>query len=69
MKISYTYSAHVTVLFYSEKEGLTLRCNDCGTLDDVRERTQEIMLNHFFNAADVCDANTGEVLMQMSWDY
>lgn len=37
INIHHTYSAHVSITFYSE-DGLTLRCNDCGEMDDIAEQ-------------------------------
>ena len=62
INIRHTYNAHVEICYYSD-EGYTLRCNDCGEMDDIAERTCEILVKHNFSYADVCSAETGEVLM------
>jgi len=55
------YTAHVTCRFSAN--GITLYCNDYGTLDDIHERVCEILVKHNFTDADVCSDETGEVLM------
>ncbi len=60
--IRHTHNEHVQITFYSE-EGLTLRCNDCGTMDDISEQVSEVLIKHNFAYADVCSAETGELLM------
>lgn len=56
--IQHTYSSHVTIIFDSDFE-----VNTCGSMDEVQEATMEDMVRHSFTHADVCDAETGEVLM------
>lgn len=62
INIKHTYSTHVEIIFYSN-EGLTLRCRDCGTMDDIAEQICEILVKHNFVSADICSAETGEILM------
>lgn len=62
INIRHTYSAHVTVVFYSE-DGITLRYDDCGTMDDIAEQICEVLVKHNFSYADVCSDETGKVLM------
>lgn len=63
INIQHTYSTHVTVAFYSENDGLSLRYNDCGSMDDIAERICEVLIKHNFDYADVCSSETGELLM------
>ena len=58
----YVYTTHVTCRFFTN-DGEVLRCDDCGTLDDIHDRVCEILVKHNFTDADVCSAETGEVLM------
>ena len=58
----YIYTTHVTCRFFTT-DGEILHCDDCGTLDDIHERVCEILVKHNFTDADVCSAETGEVLM------
>ena len=62
INIRHTYSTHVEVCYYSDT-GYTLRCRDCGQMDDIAEQVSEIIVRHNFEYADVCSAETGEVLM------
>lgn len=62
INIHHTYTTHVTVTFYSS-EGLTLRYDDCGQMDDIAEQVCEVLTKHNFSYADICSANTGELLM------
>ena len=56
--IQHTYSTHVYVTY---NDGFETRA--CGTIDEIQESTMLDMVYHNFTHADVCDANTGEVLM------
>ena len=60
--IQHTYSTSVRICYYS-KEGTTFFQNDSGTLDDITERTIDMIVKYNFIYVDVCDAETGEVLM------
>ena len=62
INIRHTYNAHVEICFYTDG-GYTLRCHDCGEMDDIAEKVCEILVKHNFVSADVCSAETGEVLM------
>ena len=62
INIRHTYNAHVEICYYSD-DGYTLRCNDCGEMDNIAERVCEVLVKHNFSHADVCSAETGEVLM------
>lgn len=58
----YIYTTNVICRFFTA-EGEILRCNDCGTMDDIHERMCKIIVKHNFTSADACSAETGEVLM------
>ena len=58
----YVYTTHVTCRFFTD-EGEILRCDDCGSMDDIHQRVCEILVKHNFNSADVYSQETGEVLM------
>ena len=60
--IRHIYSTHVEITFYSA-DGITLRCRDCGQMDDIAERVCEVLVKHNFSYADICSAETGELLM------
>ena len=62
INIRHTHSAHVEITFYAE-DGITLRCRDCGQMDDIAEHVCVNLVQHKFVSADVCSAETGEVLM------
>ena len=62
INIRHTYSTHVEITYYSDYS-YNLRCRDCGQMDDIAEEVSEIVIKHNFAYADVCSAETGEVLM------
>lgn len=64
INIRHTYSTNVEIIFYSE-DGITLRCRDCGQMDDIAEQVCEILVKHNFSDASVCSTETGEVLMEI----
>ena len=63
INIRHTYATHVTVVFYDDDAGISLRYDDCGSMDDIAEQVCEVLVKHNFAYADVCSAETGEVLM------
>ena len=60
--VQHLYNESVTVIFYSE-EGLELRYDDTGVMDDIAEQACNVLVKHNFVSADVCNAKTGELLM------
>jgi hypothetical protein len=62
INIRHTHSAHVSVVFYGD-DGISLRYDDCGQMDDIAEQVCEVLVKHNFSYADVCSDETGEVLM------
>lgn len=62
INIRHIYSAHVEIVFYTD-DGITLRCRDCGQMDDIVKQVCEVLIKHNFSYADICSAETGEVLM------
>ena len=62
IKIRHTYTTHVTIIFYADY-GFTMRCDDCGQMDDIAKQVSETLVRHNFDYADICSAATGEVLM------
>ena len=63
INIRRTYTTHVTVSFYSESDGFSLRYDDCGSMDDIAERICKVLVKHSFDYADACSCETGELLM------
>ena len=62
INIRHTYNTHVEIHYYTD-DGYTLRCRDCGQMDDIAEQVCEVLVKHNFSYADICSAETGEVLM------
>ena len=60
--IKHTYSTNVDIVFSSE-DGYNFHQKMIGSMDDIAEHVCDMFVAHKFTAADVCDANTGEVLM------
>lgn len=56
--IQHTYCTHVNVEYDNE-----FNVHACGSMDEIQEDVMLSMVRHEFTHADVCDANTGEVLM------
>ena len=46
--------------------GCGLHESTCGSMDEIAEHCCEILIKHNFAGADVCDAETGEVLMTLN---
>jgi hypothetical protein len=64
INIRHTYSTHVEIIFYPyDDSDCSLHENTCGNMDDIAEHCCEILVKHNFAGADVCSAETGEVLM------
>lgn len=63
INIHHTYCTHVTVVFSDNDTGISLRYDDCGSMDNISEQVCEVLVKHNFSYADVCSAETGEVLM------
>lgn len=63
INIRHTYNTHVEICYYSDDNYTSLRCHDCGEMDDIAEKVCKILVKHNFSYADVCSAETGEVLM------
>ncbi len=62
INIHHTYSTHADV-FYYDNSTLNLREYVCDNMDDIAEHVCEVLIRHNFTTADVCDSETGEVLM------
>ena len=62
INIHHTYNTHVEITFYADN-GVRMRTNDCGMMDDIAEQVSEVLIKHNFAYADVCSTETGEVLM------
>jgi hypothetical protein len=56
--IQHTYTTHTEVIFDQD-----FRMPLVGTMDDIAESVCDEMVKHKFHHADVCDAETGEILM------
>lgn len=64
INIEHTYCTHVEIIFYPHGDsGCGLHKSTCGSMDDIAVHCCEILVKHNFAGADVCSAETGEVLM------
>jgi len=64
INIHHTYSAHVEIIYYpNSDDACGLHETTVGEMDDIQEHVCEILVKHNFAGADVCSAETGEVLM------
>ena len=62
INIRHTYCTHVEII-YSTCDGAHLHETTCGNMNDIAEHVGEVLVKHNFPNADVCSAETGEVLM------
>lgn len=65
MKI--TYSAPVNVIVRYDGE-FDYRITNC-PINEVQDRVEEQMWDHFFHTADIINNDTGEVLMTLEKNY
>lgn len=68
INVYYTYTADVEILYYvsdknEDKVPYHLDERMVGTMDDIAEHVCINLVKHDFVSADVCSAETGEVLM------
>lgn len=68
INIHHTYTTDVDILYYVSdydvgKVPYHLDVRMVGTMDDIAERVCINLVKHNFVSADVCSAETGEVLM------
>lgn len=63
INIKHTYTTNVEIRYYGD-DGY-LYCHDGGDMDSIAERICEFLIKHNFSYADVCSADTGEVLMKI----
>lgn len=61
INIKHVYSAAVTVNFTSD-EGITMRYNDIGKINDITERAIENMVKHNFICAHITNNNDSKLL-------
>lgn len=66
INIQHTYTTHVDIHYYcGNGYGYVLHSEDCDNMDNIAERVCRILVKHNFSYADVCSAETGEVLMKI----
>lgn len=64
INIQHTYNTHVDILYYPDNNSYcSLRESTCDNMDDIADHVCEVLVKHNFAGADVCSAETGEVLM------
>lgn len=62
--IRHTHNAYVEIIYYSHKDdGRGMYETTVGNMDDLAEHVCDVLVKHNFVGADVCSAETGEVLM------
>lgn len=61
INIRHTYTTHVDV--YYDNTTVNLHEHLCDNMDDIAEHVCEVLIRHNFTTADVCDSETGEVIM------
>lgn len=63
INIQHVYTAFVEVIYLDKVTNCGLHESTCGTMDDIAEHVCDVLVKHNFTSADICDANTGELLM------
>ena len=64
INIRHTYNTYVEIIYYSnDDDAHGLHETTVGEMDDISEHVCAILIKHNFASADVCSAETGEVLM------
>lgn len=63
INIHHTYSTYVEISFLDSTPNYALKEQTCGDMDEIAEHACEVLVKHNFTYADVCSAETGEVLM------
>lgn len=58
INIQHTYTTHVEITFDQR-----FRYCTCGSMDEIAETVCKILVKNNFISADVCSAETGELLM------
>jgi len=66
IKIEHVYTTHVYINYYHNDEPWRLDERMVDTMDAIAEHVCEMLVKHDFTSADVCDAQTGEVLMMIT---
>lgn len=61
--IEHIYTTHVEISFLDRDNNFALKEQTCGSMDEIAEHVCEVLVKHNFVSADVCSAETGEILM------
>ena len=62
--VRHTYCTHVEIIFQSA-DGVGLHEATVGDMDEILEHVCDVLVHHGFSHADVCSAETGEILMEV----
>ena len=65
INIQHTYTTRVDIYYHCNGYGYALNSEDCDNMDNIAERVCKVLVRHNFSYADVCSAETGEVLMKI----
>ena len=60
--VQHTYCTHVEII-YTANDGAGLHETTVGNMDEIMEHVCDVLVHHAFVHADVCSAETGEILM------
>lgn len=63
INVQHIHTCGVEITYRTTKSHSEFRRCSCGTMDEITERVAKDLINHSFDSADVCDIETGEVLM------
>ena len=66
IKIEHVYCTRVYIIYYYNGEPYTYDNTLIGTIDKLTELVCEVLIKNMFNAADICDAETGEILTHIT---
>lgn len=64
INIHHVYTTHVEIIYYPNAEDSRgLHESTVANMDEIAEHVCEVLIKHNFIYADVCSAETGEILM------
>ena len=66
IKIEHLYCTHVYIIYYFDGDPYTFDQTIVGTMDEIAEMVSDVLVKGNFNSADVCSAETGEILMNIT---
>jgi len=63
INIQHTHTCGVEITYRTAESNSEFRRCSCGTMDEIAKKVTNDLISHSFDSADVCDIETGEILM------